>query len=80
MSAIENAVQEAAEGLTRAIAGNLGVSLNPEQVVAVAAEGARMLAGLVSARQWQEAHARGAEAASHINTLEDAEAAAKGRK
>lgn len=80
MTAVDSAIHEAAEGLSRAIASNLGVNLDAAQIVAIARELVTLGAGLVSSRQWQEAHAKGDEAASRINTLEEAEAAARGRK
>jgi hypothetical protein len=80
VSALDKAVTEAAEGLVRGIAGQLGVQLDAAQVVALGKEGLTHLAGLVSAANWKEAKAAGTAAAASINTLEEAEAAAKGRK
>lgn len=80
MSILDKAITEAAEGLVKGIAQQLGKSIDAEQVVTIAKEGLTYLVGAVSTANWREAKAAGTAAAGRINKLEEAEAAAKGRK
>lgn len=65
------------EQAVQAIAGQLGVELDADQVVELAARAIDNIGDLVSAKAWREARAAGDAAASTITTLEEAEASAK---
>lgn len=66
-----------AEQAVDAVAKQLGVELNAEQLVELAGKAVAHIGDLVSAKAWRDAHAVGDAAAANITSLEEAEASAR---